>query len=284
MEVKLSQRADLRLLLLQSKPNFPSHSFDFKSWANNGRFFQKQLRSRLQKWRFQIEEMSKGQCSAKHYMVHVVKEGETLSSISKQYGVSVYAIVAANKNLVDVDLVFKDQHLNIPSVARDTHLTERRWSPNFKLPEKYQGGLKILIGQLDQKNFRVLYSPLAPYARTSGFFLVLVPLIAFCIRCIIGAFHARISGKFRLQATDESDVKPHRSRGGRWKSALIDTMEPDMLDAESIPDSTNHAEDQAQISLEDASHDYKKLEHDYNKFLSECGISKWGYWRDGSPT
>lgn len=40
--------------------------------------------------------------------------------------------------------------------------------------------------------------------------------------------------------------------------------------------------DQDQSSFEDESHAYSKLEHDYQKFLSECGISKWGYWRGGS--
>lgn len=37
-----------------------------------------------------------------------------------------------------------------------------------------------------------------------------------------------------------------------------------------------------QISVEDLSHAYKKLDQDYEKFLSECGLSKWGYWRGGT--
>lgn len=45
--------------------------------------------------------------------------GETLTSISKQYGVSVYSIAAVNKNIVDVDLVFEGQRLNIPSSVRE---------------------------------------------------------------------------------------------------------------------------------------------------------------------
>ncbi|MBA0729688.1 hypothetical protein Golax_025526 [Gossypium laxum] len=43
------------------------------------------------------------------------------------------------------------------------------------------------------------------------------------------------------------------------------------------------SEDEANIQNEEASEDYGRLEHDYQKFLSECGISKWGYWRGGSP-
>lgn len=36
------------------------------------------------------------------------------------------------------------------------------------------------------------------------------------------------------------------------------------------------------VPFEDISHAYTKLEPAYLKFLSECGISKWGYWRGGS--
>ena len=37
-----------------------------------------------------------------------------MTSISKLYGVAIYEIAAANKDIVDVDLVFEGQHLNIP--------------------------------------------------------------------------------------------------------------------------------------------------------------------------
>ncbi|EXB81484.1 hypothetical protein L484_014291 [Morus notabilis] len=196
----------------------------------------------LQKWRIRIGEISKGQYSAKHYSVHVVKEGETLTSISKHYGVSIYAIAAANKNIADIDLVFEGRHLSIP--LADKHILE---------------------------------------ARTVGGFLVLVSLVAFCIRCIVGAFHNRASGEFRHKNVNESDVKHLRSQGGRWRSALGDAWEPERTDGDSIPDSRNHSEDQPQISFEEASHAYRKLEHDYQEFLSQCGMSKWGYWRGGSP-
>ena len=44
----------------------------------------------------------------------------------------------------------------------------------------------------------------------------------------------------------------------------------------------NPSEAQTQGSAEEVSHAHAKLEHDYQQFLSECGISKWGYWRGGS--
>lgn len=52
--------------------------------------------------------------------------GETLTSISKQYGVSRYSVSAANKNILDVDLVFEGQFLNIPASApADTQVVSR---------------------------------------------------------------------------------------------------------------------------------------------------------------
>lgn len=64
--------------------------------------------------------------------------------------------------------------------------------------------------------------------------------MAFCIRCIIGAFQTRVFGGLRHRAVNESVVKHHRSRGGRWRSALGDAWEPEpeKTDAESLPDST----------------------------------------------
>jgi len=68
-------------------------------------------------------------CVLKTWMVVVVLQywpiyskkfygrGETLTSISKQYGVSIYSVAAANKNILDVDLVFEGQLLNIPASA-----------------------------------------------------------------------------------------------------------------------------------------------------------------------
>lgn len=289
MEVKLRQSPDLRLLLFQPKFEFPSHSLGLKSWANSERLLKKHIRGTFQKWWIRVEEVTKGQRLAKHCSVHIVKEGETLTSISKHYGVSMYAIAAANKDMVDIDFLYEGQHLNIPLADKNSLETMGSWSGKFKLPVKDLSSLNVFNGVLALKNFSVSYSHLVPrgfpryyQSRTAGFFLVLIPLLAFCIRCIIGAFHNRASGEFRHKAVNESDVRHQRLQGKRWRSALGDAWESDRKDADSSPDSTNHTEDQTEISLEEASHAYRKLEHDYQEFLSQCGMSKWGYWRGGS--
>ncbi|KAJ4713770.1 LysM domain containing protein [Melia azedarach] len=228
--------------------------------------------------------MADGLKNSKQLLVHVVKEGETLTSISKQYGVSMYSIAAANKNIVDIDIVFEGQKLNIPSFSREEiQVTRKNRISSSDLKEICWRSLNIIDGLLDRTNFTMQITHGLPHAKTAGYFLVLVPLIAFCITCMIGAFHTRITGDSGRQSVNESKGHRHGSKNVRWKSALCDIIEGDALDSDSIPDSNDPSEDEAQASFEESSHAYRKLEHDYEKFLSECGMSKWGYWRGGSP-
>lgn len=47
---------------------------------------------------------------------YCIGRGETLSSISKKYGVPINSIVTLNRDVVDVDLVYEGQHLGIPAL------------------------------------------------------------------------------------------------------------------------------------------------------------------------
>ncbi|KAL8482433.1 hypothetical protein ACS0TY_028564 [Phlomoides rotata] len=91
---------------------------------NSSSFFPKHFSTLAQKWKLDIQRISwKVQdLTSKKILVHVVKVGETLTSISKLYGVPILEIAAANKETPDVDLVFQGQHLNIPSVAVNPQL------------------------------------------------------------------------------------------------------------------------------------------------------------------
>ncbi|KAK2658338.1 hypothetical protein Ddye_004871 [Dipteronia dyeriana] len=70
-------------------------------------------------WRLQIHEVSNGQNPSTNLRVHVVKEGENLTSISKQYRVSVNSILEESTSIVDVDLVIQGEQLKIPSSAAE---------------------------------------------------------------------------------------------------------------------------------------------------------------------
>lgn len=103
---------------------------------------------------------------------------------------------------------------------------------------------------------------------------------------MIGAFHTRIAGGSGHRVANGSKGRHPGSKTVRWKSALRDIIEED-LDSGSSPRTNDPVEEQDQaqplVSFEESSHAYRKLEDDYEKFLSECGMSKWGYWRGGSP-
>ncbi|KAL3845685.1 hypothetical protein ACJIZ3_003088 [Penstemon smallii] len=224
------------------------------------------------KWKLQIQRIYwKGGQISKKILVHVVKEGETLTSISKLYRVPILEIADANKEIVDVNLVFQGQHLNVPyavSLCTQLCLTKGGESNENRLP-KPSLSLRFHSRQWNQI-FTMPSSNHLKVAKTSGSFLVLVPLIAFCIRCII---QSRIASKLRHQAANKSG-----SKSMRWKTVLSDSKDPDdTLGAESEPHSDHFSEDQEHL------HAYTKLEDDYQKFLSECGMSNWGYWRGGSP-
>ncbi|KAJ6975481.1 hypothetical protein NC653_031356 [Populus alba x Populus x berolinensis] len=123
-----------------------------KWWVNS----KKPFTVLAERWRFHIQDISKGQSSTNPYLLHVVKEGETLTSISEQYGVSLYSVAAANKNKLDVDLVFEGQLLNIPASApADTQVyqVKKCESPSFDQLERLQNFMKIMDGFLNQKPF-----------------------------------------------------------------------------------------------------------------------------------
>ncbi|KAK5772130.1 hypothetical protein PVK06_048401 [Gossypium arboreum] len=199
------------------------------------------------------------------------------SFMQKVYEVSVHSIAAANKNIVDINLVFQGQLLNIPSSSLlDTQLDRAKKSRLWQ-------SIRALKAPSGQKFFTMITSHCLSNAKSTGYFLVLVPLIAFCIGCIISTLHTRVSRSIKHQAADKSQAHHPGAKGRRWKSALSDLVEGDVFDSELGLDSNSTSEDEANIQNEEASEDYGRLEHDYQKFLSECGISKWGYWRGGSP-
>lgn len=76
-------------------------------------------------------------------------------------------------------------------------------------------------------------------AKAPGYFLVLVPLIAFCVRCVIGVFCTKIMGPSLRNHQETHEPKRHHhgsSRRTRWKSALLVPKEADTVDAESATD------------------------------------------------
>ncbi|XP_056164593.1 uncharacterized protein LOC115686794 [Syzygium oleosum] len=255
--------------------------FCLKSWAGYQKSFRKHFRGLAGTWSFHVRKILKCQDFAEVFSVHVVEEGETLSSISKQYGIPIHTITTLNKSIVDLDLVYEGQVLKIPLSKRCTEKTEKKKLLEFDLQQKQWKTSKMLDRFSKKRNFTVLISHQLPYAKTTGYFLVLVALIAFCIRCINSVLCTRVAGYLRREDIIEPKQHHEVPKSKRWKSALLDARELDVSDPESKSDVGCPSEDQAQSSSEDGFQAYGKLEEDYEKFLSECGISYSGYWRGG---
>ncbi|KAK4391294.1 hypothetical protein Sango_2192700 [Sesamum angolense] len=215
---------------------------------NSSSFFTKHFTLLAQRWKLHIQRIScRDQDISKKILVHLVKDGENLSSISKLYGVPIHDIAAVNKDIVDVDLVSQGQHLNIPSASAGDA----------------QGNIMYSHSRYNYQGF--------------------CSMLSFSLRCIIGAYQNRVARNLRHQALNKSGVHRHPCNSMRWKTILSELREPNALDAEPEMDSDPFSEEQEQVHFEEIFHSYAKLEDDYQKFLAECGMSNWGYWRGGSP-
>ncbi|KAJ6433689.1 hypothetical protein OIU84_017395 [Salix udensis] len=252
------------------KTTFPSPSL--KWWVNSKKHFYRSCR--------EMEISYSGYCKGSKLPQCL------LASCGQRYGVSRYSVSAANKNILDVDLVFEGQFLNIPASApADTQVyqVKKCGTPSFDHLKRLQNSMKIMDGVLNRKPFIMLTTHHLPHAKAAtGYFLVLVPAFAFCISCVIGAFQTRACRNLGCQAPNESRRHHDVPESKRWKHALSDIREADNFDGEPILNSTGSSVDQDQNSFEEVSNAYDKLELEYQNFLSECGISNSGYWRGGS--
>ncbi|XP_043718878.1 uncharacterized protein LOC122666849 isoform X2 [Telopea speciosissima] len=291
MEVNIIQELKIHWLKstvfrVPANPTTYPRRLYFKLLEHKSKSFTERFRGLAERWKLHVRKLSKGQDSAKQFLIHVVKEGETLTSISRTYGIPIQEIAEVNATTLVVDLIFEGQCLNIPfPVCKESLMgcTWKGWIPSCKTQERCQSALNFFGRHEDYKIFTMLSSNQLLLVKRTGYFVVLLPLIAFCIRCIMGAFHLRVDKNLKHQAVSESEAYCHGTRTMRWKSALSEITEPDPLHADSRQDSVKHPEDQSQVPFEDLSHAYSKLEPTYQKFLSECGMDKFGYWRGGSP-
>ncbi|XP_073294648.1 uncharacterized protein [Primulina huaijiensis] len=74
-------------------------------------------------------------------------------------------------------------------------------------------------------------------AKTTGSFLVPVPLVIFCIRCIMVATRNRNARDLINQEPQMSGVHHRMSKITRCRTALSDLRDPDTMDTECEPDS-----------------------------------------------
>ncbi|XP_039012295.1 uncharacterized protein LOC120141519 isoform X2 [Hibiscus syriacus] len=233
MEVKLSHKRHFLLskspLSDHTKASFPPRTLQFKPWAAAEiQRFQGLVKVFLS---LPAPPFPNGDYRTRQRTIPALMQGENLSSISKMYGVSVHSIAAANKNIMHIDLVFQGQLLNIPAPSLlDTELDRVK-------KNRLLHSIRALKAPSGKTLFTVLTSHRLSKAKSTGYFLVAVPLIAFCIGCVISTFLTRVSRGIRQQAVDKSLTLHHGAKGMRWKSALSDTVEGNVFDSKSGLDS-----------------------------------------------
>ncbi|RZC54031.1 hypothetical protein C5167_012885 [Papaver somniferum] len=267
-----------------------TYKFSLESLGSKKVLLIKRFQGLAQKWDIQVQETFKGaQSSTNQLLVHIVRGGENLTSISRRYNVSVQAIAAVNSNIVDIDLVFEGQRLNIPrSRFLDAQMGARlkSWSYLNDVHKRYQTSFNTLVGHANHKVLPVLSPHQLLLAKTTGYILLLVPVVAVCIRYVIHVFHANFTN-WKRQGLNQPKGHNFGSRSIRWKTALRDIREPEGPEASDSEVNQEYEspqeEDQSEVlPFEGTSHDYTHLEPAYQKFLLECGISESGYWRGGS--
>ncbi|MCL7023896.1 hypothetical protein MKW94_015399 [Papaver nudicaule] len=196
----------------------------------------KRFKGLAQKWEIQIQERFKGtQTSTNQSLVHVVRGGENLTAISRRYNVSVQAIAAANSDIVDIDLVFQGQRLNIPCYGvldAQMGLRSKSWSYLDDVHKKYQSSFNTLVGHANHMVLPVLSPHQLLLAKTTGYILLLVPVVAVCVRYIIHMFQHGNFINLKRQGLNQPKVQNFGSRSIHWKTALRDIREPEASDSE----------------------------------------------------
>lgn len=290
-------KMELKPLLAQSS-SFPTPIFNSSSSSSSSSFPKPNHYSPLlaQRWKLNFRRVSrKEQCQAqaitKKFLHHHVLKDCSCGCRGEDVGVGFSSSISLSElhlmpifEIVNVDDM-EDQrppHMSIIPSAICGFAQACHFDGNQR--HRTTSGVGLHGKQSNQILTVQLGLPAAcqlPLAKTTGSFLVLVPIIAaLCIRCIVAAFQNRAARNLRYQ--------PARHQGSdensmRWKTVLSDLQDPEAaLGAESEPESSLLMEDKEGLHFEDMSHAYTKLEDEYQKFLSECGMSKWGYWRGGS--
>ncbi|KAG7619930.1 hypothetical protein ISN44_As04g009520 [Arabidopsis suecica] len=225
-------------------------------------FRSKRFKRASERCRFCVQQMSENEQRTKHELARSAKRSESLRRILKQYGVSVEnPEESKTSNRLD-DLDCEEKHDAITSsVIDDSKMNTTEELPDLRRVEKYTetvGTADNLSGQ----NHQIL-----PHLNTGVLLTSLLPVLGFCIICIIGTLHTIISRK---------TSQDHHHGSERWRTALMDWNEPlasdehDSMSPEYRVASTN----QEATATDEMNEAYSRVELEYKRFLLECGVGE----------
>ncbi|CAB78120.1 putative protein [Arabidopsis thaliana] len=204
------------------------------------------------KW-FCVQQMSENEQRTKHELARSAKRSESLRRILKQYGVSVENPEESktSSRLDDLDCEEKHDAVTSSVIDDDSKMIIfqdkiTKFSPIF---------LTVCFGSM-------CLSDAGGVLLTS-----LLPVLGFCIICIIGTLHTIISRK---------TSQGHHHGSERWRTALMDWNEPlasdghDSMSPEYRVASTN----QEATATDEMNEAYSRVELEYKRFLLECGVGE----------
>ncbi|KAG0580369.1 hypothetical protein KC19_4G168300 [Ceratodon purpureus] len=172
--------------------------------------------------------------------VHIIEEGETLTSIAKRYKTTVSRLASANE-IEDVDVLQTGEELVIPFRAAGVRKVSSRLkseSPvvlntaRTKAYAKNARGLRTAttsgydtpstlshVGEHSPFPVRTLAQVVIPL-------LLIAPIVGFCVRCAVDYIQERIHKEVRArQAELEIYYSRHRPRVNRWQGILDEDRE-----------------------------------------------------------
>ncbi|KAG7557267.1 hypothetical protein ISN44_As11g032480 [Arabidopsis suecica] len=224
-------------------------------------FRSKRFRRVSERWRICVQQMSEKEQRTKHELARSAKRSESLRRILEQYGVSVEYPEENKTNIRLDDLDCEEKHDAVTSsVMDDSKMNTTEELPDLRRQEKYSETVSTAENLSGQNQHNL------PHLNTGVLFTSLLPVLGFCIVCIIGTLHTIIS---RKSLQDHH----HGSKRTRWRTTLIDWNEPFASDEhDSSPDykvaSTN------QEATDEMNEAYNRVELEYKRFLLECGVSE----------
>ena len=86
---------------------------------------------------------------------HTVEHGDTLSELASRFGVTTEALMAANPDIVNPDLIYVGQRLNIPDAANE--MTVRPGDTLSEIAERYGTSVQALQAANDIANPNLIY-------------------------------------------------------------------------------------------------------------------------------
>ncbi|CAA7033271.1 unnamed protein product [Microthlaspi erraticum] len=223
-------------------------------------FRSKRFRRVAERWRIRAQHMSVKEQMSKLELNRFAKRSESLRYILKQYGVSVENI-EEDKTSSRLDDLNCEDKLVSSSVVEDSKMNTTEELPDLRRQEKYIETVSTTENASGQNHHDL------PHFNTGALFNTLLPVLVFCIVCIIGTLHTIISRK------TSQGHHHHGSKRTRWRTALSDWNEP--LASDEHDSSPEYKVGSAnQEATDEADEAYSRVELEYKRFLLECGVSE----------